>query len=146
MSLSRCITLRVAHAPGIPGTSSTPRTSRETASLRSRHASRHVRPARAVMHVGNTYSRWRGKRSRHSRCMRNPQFYLSGKRPMPSPLLIWIICVQFIKPKWSWFGLCFFFYCGPLFQRNTVVSSLENSKLYVTKSYTVRSIYLARNW
>ena len=27
-------------------------------------------------------SRWRGKRSRHSRCMRNPQFYVSGKRPM----------------------------------------------------------------
>ena len=26
--------------------------------------------------------RWRGKRSRHSRCMRNPQFYESGERPM----------------------------------------------------------------
>ena len=25
--------------------------------------------------------RWRGKRSRHSRCMRSPQFYVSGKRP-----------------------------------------------------------------
>ena len=28
------------------------------------------------------WSWWRGKRSRHSRCMRNPQFYVSGKRPM----------------------------------------------------------------
>ena len=27
-------------------------------------------------------SRWRGKRSRHSRRMRNPQFYVSDKRPM----------------------------------------------------------------
>ena len=27
------------------------------------------------------WSRWRGKRSRHSRGMRNPQFYVSGKRP-----------------------------------------------------------------
>ena len=27
-------------------------------------------------------SRWRGKHSRHSRRMRNPQFYLSGKKPM----------------------------------------------------------------
>ena len=27
-------------------------------------------------------SRWWGKRSRHSRRMRNPQFYVSGKRPM----------------------------------------------------------------
>ena len=26
--------------------------------------------------------RWREKRSRHSRRMRNPQFYVSGKRPM----------------------------------------------------------------
>ena len=31
---------------------------------------------------GFLWSRWRGKRSRHSRCMRNPQFCVSGKRPM----------------------------------------------------------------
>ena len=31
---------------------------------------------------GFHWSRWRGKRSRHSRRMRNPQFYVSGKRPM----------------------------------------------------------------
>ena len=35
---------------------------------------------RAVMHAGITNPRWRGKRSRHSRRMRNPQFYISGKR------------------------------------------------------------------
>ena len=34
------------------------------------------------MHAGIANPRWRGKRSRHSRCMRNPQFYLSGKRPI----------------------------------------------------------------
>ena len=34
------------------------------------------------MHVGIAYPRWRGKRSRHSRRMRNRQFYVSGKRPM----------------------------------------------------------------
>ena len=28
------------------------------------------------------WSRWRGKRSRHSRRMRNSQFYVSGKRPI----------------------------------------------------------------
>ena len=33
------------------------------------------------------WSRWRRKRSRHSRRMRNPQFYVSGKRPMPWNLL-----------------------------------------------------------
>ena len=55
---------------------------KEIASYRSRHASRHVRHARAVMHVGIDNPRWRGKRSRHSRRMRNPQFCVSGKRPM----------------------------------------------------------------
>ena len=34
------------------------------------------------MHVGIAKPRWRGKRSRHSRRMRNPQFYVSGKRPI----------------------------------------------------------------
>ena len=41
------------------------------------------------MHVGITsltsgflWSRWRGKRSRHSRRMHNPQCYVSGKMPM----------------------------------------------------------------
>ena len=31
---------------------------------------------------GFLWSQWRGKRSRHSGRMRNPQFYVSGKRPM----------------------------------------------------------------
>ena len=31
---------------------------------------------------GFLWSRWRRKRSRHSGCMRNPQFYVSGKRPV----------------------------------------------------------------
>ena len=31
---------------------------------------------------GFLWSRWRGKRSRHSRRMRNPRFCISGKRPI----------------------------------------------------------------
>ena len=58
----------------MPGTFSPPRTSKETASCRSRHASRHLRDARGIAKPW-----WRGKRSRR---MRNPQFYVSGKRPM----------------------------------------------------------------
>ena len=55
-----------------------------TAGYRSRHASRHVRHARAVMHAGIDKKRFplkwvAGKRSRR---MRNPQFYVSDKRPM----------------------------------------------------------------
>ena len=41
----------------------------------------HVRHTRAVMHVGIANPHWRGKRSRYSRRIRNPQFYVSGKRP-----------------------------------------------------------------
>ena len=61
--LARYVKLRVAHAPRMPGTFSPPPTSKETASQRSRHASRHVRDARVVMHVGIANPRWRGKRS-----------------------------------------------------------------------------------
>ena len=32
---------------------------------------------------GFLWSRWRGKCSRHSRCMRSPQLYVSGKMPIP---------------------------------------------------------------
>ena len=35
---------------------------------------------------GFLWSRWRGKRSRHFRSMRNPQFCVSGKRPMLRPI------------------------------------------------------------
>ena len=45
--LTRCAKLRVAHARGMPGTFPPPRRVK-----RSRHASRHVRHARAVRHVG----------------------------------------------------------------------------------------------
>ena len=62
------------------GTFSPPPTSKEAASKRPRHASRHVRHARALMHVGIADPQWREKRSLNSRPMHNPQFYVSGKR------------------------------------------------------------------
>ena len=49
---------------------------------RSRQASRHVRHASVVMHVGIANPQWRGKRSRHFRRMRNPQIYVSGKKAL----------------------------------------------------------------
>ena len=74
--LARYIKLRVAHAPGMPPLVSDPDMYHGT----------------CVTHVpwymprslksGFIWSRWRGKRSRHSRRMRNPQFQVSGKRPM----------------------------------------------------------------
>ena len=55
----------ITSIPGMPGMFSPP-----------------PRDARAVMHAGIGNPRWRGKRSRHSQRMRNPQFDVSGKRPM----------------------------------------------------------------
>ena len=43
---------------------------------------------------GFLWSRWRGKRSRHSLRMRNPQFYVSGKRPIANVLDILQHCTK----------------------------------------------------
>ena len=74
-ALTRYVKLRVAHAPGMSGMFSPPPTSKESTCQLFRHASRHVRHARAVMHVGISNPLWRGKRSLYSRCMPNPQCY-----------------------------------------------------------------------
>ena len=55
-------------------------------SLRSRHASRHVRDARAVMHVGIAHLRWWGKRSRYPRRMRTRNFAYLARGPCGSVL------------------------------------------------------------
>ena len=80
--LARYVKLRVAHTPGMLGTFSPP-------SLNSDPDMHH---GTCFTHVpwcmpgsltsGFLWSRWRGKRSRHSRRMRNSQFYVSGKTPM----------------------------------------------------------------
>ena len=70
--LSRYLNLRNERAPGIAGSFSPPPTSKETASQRSLHASRHVRHAHVVMHVVIANPLWWGKRSRVSRRIRNP--------------------------------------------------------------------------
>ena len=80
--LARYVKLRVAHAPGMPGPfSPSPRVSDPD-----------MHHGTCVTHVpwcmpgsltsGFLWSRWRGKRSRHSRRMRDPQFKVSSKRPM----------------------------------------------------------------
>ena len=80
--LARYVKMRVAHAPGMPGTFSPP----------PRVSDPGMRHGTCVTHVpwcmlgsltrGFLWSRWWGKRSRHSRRMRNPEFYVSGKRPI----------------------------------------------------------------
>ena len=79
---ARYIKLRVAHAPGMPGTFSPP----------PRVDNPDMHHGTCITHVpwcmpgsqtsGFLWSRWRGKRSRYSRRMRKTQFYVSGKRPI----------------------------------------------------------------
>ena len=72
--LARYVKLRVAHAPGMPGTFSPP----WRVSDPDMHHGMCVTPESLT--GGCLWSQWRGKRSRHSRRMRIPQFYVSGKR------------------------------------------------------------------
>ena len=80
--LARFVKLRVAHVPGMPGTFfPLPRVSDPD-----------MHQGTCVTYVpwcmpgsltsGFIWNRWRIKRSRHSRRMRNPRLYVSGKRPI----------------------------------------------------------------
>ena len=83
--LTRHVKLRVAHAPGMPGTFYPP----SRVSDPNVHHSTCVTPVPWCMPgslpSGFLWSRWRGK---HSRRMRNPQFYVSGKRPMEFQVIL----------------------------------------------------------
>ena len=80
--LVRCVKLRIAHEPEMPGTFSPP----------PRVSNPDMHHGTCVTHVpwcmpgsltsGFLWSLWPRKRFRHSRCMHNLQFYVSGKRPM----------------------------------------------------------------
>ena len=79
---AKYVILRVAHAPGMPGMFSPP----------PRVSDPDMHHGTRVTHVpwcmpgsltsGYLWSRRRGKRSRHCRRIRNPQFNVSGKRPI----------------------------------------------------------------
>ena len=81
-ALARNVKLRVALAPRMPGTFSPP----------PRVINPDMHHDTCVTHVpwcmprsltsGDLWSGWQRKCSRHSRRMRNPQFYVTGKRPI----------------------------------------------------------------
>ena len=80
--LARYVELRIAHAPGMPGTFSPPPWVNDPA-MHHGTCETHVpwcMPGSLISSF--LWSRWRGKLSRHSQRMRNPQFYASWKRPM----------------------------------------------------------------
>ena len=101
--LTRYEKLRVAHAPGMPGTF--------FPLLRISDPNMHH--GTCVTHVpwcmpgsltsGFLWSQWRGKRSQYSRRMRNTQFYVSGKRPMPRHHRCHVMCKNWkIWLLWNW--------------------------------------------
>ena len=95
--LTRYAKLRVAS--GMPGTFSQPLQVSDP----------DMQHGRCVTHVpwcmpgsltsGFLWSSWRGKRAQHSWRMRNQQFYVSGKRPITSPLHIAKKICQIIQRK-----------------------------------------------
>ena len=86
--LARYVKLRVAHAPGMPGTFSPP----PRVSDPDMHHGTRVTHVPWCMPGSLTsiilWSRWQGRRSRHSWRMRNPQFYVTGKRPIVSAPIV----------------------------------------------------------
>ena len=81
--LTRNIKLRVAHAPGTPGTFFPPPRVSDPGTLHGTCGT-HV-PWCMPGSLTNVFlwSWWQGKRSRHSRRMHNPRLYVFDKRPMP---------------------------------------------------------------
>ena len=66
-----------------------------------------ARASRALMHFGIAHLRWRGKRFRHSQRMRNPQFYISAKRPMSKHRRLDGIdreSRRYVGTVWHWLG------------------------------------------
>ena len=99
--LTRYVKLRIAHAPVMSGRFSLSLTSTETTSYRPWHASQYVHHTPAVMHVRIAIPQWQRKCSWHSRHIRNPQFYVSSKRPI---LRIWLH-ETFTYKKTAWISI-----------------------------------------
>ena len=85
--LARYVILQVANAPGMSGSFFPP----SQVSNPDMHYVPWCMPESLIN--GFLWSRRRGKRSRHSRCMRNPQCYVSGKRPMSLSMSLCVIVV-----------------------------------------------------
>ena len=80
--IARYVKLRVTHAPGMPETFSPPTWVSDPDMHHGTCVTHVPRCMSGSLTIGFLWNRWRGKRSRHSQRMRNPQYYVSGKRPM----------------------------------------------------------------
>ena len=98
--LTRYVKLSVAHAPGMPGTFSHYRLQRKP--LDNDPGMHH---GMCVTHVpwcmlGSLTHGGGEKRFRHPRCIRNRQFYVSGKRPISAFNILTICWVRVASTMW----------------------------------------------
>ena len=106
------VNLRVAHTLGMPGTFSPPPRISDP-DMHQGTCLRHV-PRCIPLSLTSCFL-WRrrqGKCSRHSQCMRNPQFSVSGKRPMVSSWfrVLLLPCQQYtqiLPPRDLWLFISF---------------------------------------
>ena len=87
--LIRYVKLRVVHASGMSGTFSPPPWVSDPDTHRGTCVTHVPWCMPESLTSGFLWSRWRGKCSRHFRRMRNPQFYISGKRPIAIDQVHW---------------------------------------------------------
>ena len=88
--LTRYAKLRVAHAPGMPGTFFPPQPVSDPDMHYGTCVTHGTWFKPGSLTSGFLWSRWRVKRYRHSRRMRNPQFCVSGKSPMLLQFILWL--------------------------------------------------------
>ena len=80
VSRDRYVKLMGVHALGIPGTFSPPLRASDSHMLLCTCVTHVQRCMPGSLTSGFLWSRWQGKYSQHFRRMRNPHFYVSGKR------------------------------------------------------------------
>ena len=82
LPFARYVKLRAAHAPEMPVAFSPPPWLSNPVMHHGKCVARRPWCMPGSLTSGFFWSRWRGKRSRQSRCMRNTQFYVSGRMPI----------------------------------------------------------------
>ena len=98
--LARYVKLWAAHALGMPGAFFPPPRCNDSDMHHGTCASYAPWCMPGSQTSGFLWSRWRDKTFRHSRRMHNPQFYVSGKRPMETHPFI----AKYIQCKEGWSG------------------------------------------
>ena len=95
-----------------------------------------MRHARAVVHVRIANPRLRGKRSRHSRRMRNPQSYVSGKRSITN-VNPYLVASRRLKDKTSYHLVN---RSADMHQKNSVLPHIRASKYHIFIKKIVHSL------